>query len=264
MAVNLIIVCSLTVLIHAAETLSYSVRFAGVRTGKLAVALSLAGVIVLVARTANLAQAPLTGGMVDRALKDSGFELESSLRMVIGASSVGTLIAIALFPSFVRLFSRAVVHLEAAGSIPKLLGGVTVDKLRSAKSHLRRPTLSMIRELRLYGIPKRFLLLNMTVTAIYTIGVLSTLYASYLHPENLVSISQSSGLINGLATVLLTIFIDPQVAIHTDRALADPKEKHKLGRMFGLMMISRLCGTLLAQAIFWPATLWVGAVARLF
>jgi len=262
MMTSLLIVCLLTVLIHAAETLSYAVRFAGVRMGKLAVALSLTGVIVLVARTANLAQAPLTGKMVDQALKDPGFDLETVLRLIIAASTLGTLIAITLFPSFVRLFSRAVVHLEAAGSIPKLVSSVTVDRLRSARTHFRKPTWSMLRSLRLYGIPKRFLLLNMAVTAIYTIGVLSTLYASYMDPDHLVAISQSSGLINGMATILLTLFIDPQVAIHTDRALADPKEKPKLGRMFGLMMFSRLCGTMLAQAIFWPAAWWVGALAR--
>jgi hypothetical protein len=32
--------------------------------------------------------------------------------------------------------------------------------------------------------------------------------------------------------------------------------------MFGLMMFSRLCGTMLAQAIFWPAAWWVGVLAR--
>ncbi|RAU92927.1 lipid II flippase family protein [Paenibacillus sp. YN15] len=58
-------VCMLTGLIHCAETLSYSLRLAGVRTGKLAVSLSLTRILLLVSRTANMCsplwQAPSPG-----------------------------------------------------------------------------------------------------------------------------------------------------------------------------------------------------------
>lgn len=41
MTTNLAIVCILTMIIHAAETLSYSIRYAGVKLNKIVVALSL-------------------------------------------------------------------------------------------------------------------------------------------------------------------------------------------------------------------------------
>lgn len=61
----LITIFILTMIIHTAETLSYSLRFAGVKINKIAVALSLTGIIVLVSRTANLIQAPLTAKFID-------------------------------------------------------------------------------------------------------------------------------------------------------------------------------------------------------
>ncbi len=62
---TLILVFILTMIIHTAETLSYSIRYAGVQVNKLAVALSLVGIVVLVSRTANLIQAPMTAHFVD-------------------------------------------------------------------------------------------------------------------------------------------------------------------------------------------------------
>ena len=262
MAEKLLIVCILTLVIHSVETLSYAIRLAGVRVGKLAVSLSLTGIIVLVSRTANLIQSPMSAKFVDQAKTDPSFPLETYFRAILGASSLGTLLALVLFPTCVFLCARVIVHLESEGSIPKLITSVTVDKIRHARHHLRKPRLSMLRSLRLYGLPKRLLLLNAVVTGVYTVGVLASLYAAVLVPEHGFTASQSSGLINGVATILLTVFVDPQLALITDRALTDERERGRLGKIFGLLMLSRLAGTLLAQLLFIPAAHWVGFVVQ--
>ena len=53
----------------------------------------------------------------------------------------------------------------------------------------------------------------MIITAIYTIGVLSALYASLLAPDRASTAIMASGLINGAATILLVIFIDPKISV---------------------------------------------------
>ncbi|TBL75686.1 lipid II flippase Amj family protein [Paenibacillus thalictri] len=254
---KLLIVCALTLLIHASETLSFALRYAGVRTGKLAVSLSLAGMILLISRTSNLLQAPMMGKMIDFAKNNSGFDLELALRYILGASTVGTLVAMVLFPSMVFLCARVIVQLETYGSIPNLITSVTFDKLKKAKNYLKKPTFGMIKSLRLYGVPKRLLLLNCVVTAIYTVGVLASLYAAYLEPGLSTAASQSSGLINGVATIIMTIFIDPELAMLTDKAMTDQQEQARLGKVFALLMVSRLAGTLLAQLILVPASQWI-------
>lgn len=263
MADKLLVICLLTILVHTVETLSYAVRFAGVKTGKIAVALSLTGIIVLISRTANMLQGPSVGKMIDYAKYHPEFELERYLRTILGASSVGTLIAMILFPSVVYLSCRMVSHLEESGSIPKLMFSVSIDKLKHARRYLRKPTLHMLRSLRLYDVPKRLLILNCLATAIFSIGVLSTLYASHMSSYG-VAASQASGLVNGIATILLTILVDPQMAMLTDRALREEKARNRLGKVFGLLMISRFVGTLLGQLLFIPASMWVNWIIKFF
>jgi hypothetical protein len=261
MAVTVVVVCLLTMLIHCAETLSYSIRLAGVRTGKLAVSLSLAGILLLVSRTANMAQSPLAGGLIDRAREEEGLPVREAFHWIIGASTAGTLAAMILFPSCVLLFSRMIHHLQTAGSVPRLVTSVTVEQLRNARSHLRKPRWSMLKSMRYHGVPSRLFAINTVVTGIYTVGVLSALYAAHLMPANATFTSQSSGLINGVATVLLTVFVDPHLAMLTDKAQQDMEAQSRLARIFGAFMVSRLAGTLLAQLLFVPAAYWIGWIA---
>ncbi|EBK2060199.1 DUF2837 family protein, partial [Salmonella enterica subsp. enterica serovar Typhi] len=90
MTTNLIIVCILTMIIHAAETLSYSIRYAGVKLNKIVVALSLTGIVVLVSRTANMLQAPMTATFIDYAKKHPDFQVMDTLRIILLAGSAGT------------------------------------------------------------------------------------------------------------------------------------------------------------------------------
>jgi hypothetical protein len=257
----LILICVLTLIIHAAETLGYAVRLAGVRSGKLAVALSLTGIIVLVSRTSNMAQATFTGGLIDTAKAQAGEPLQSQFHWIIASASMGTIVSILLFPTMVFVFMRLVAYLEITGSIPALVKeSVTIDKLKRVKRNMRLPRWEMLMRLRIGGIPKRLLLMNTVVTGIYTVGVLSSLYASYLAPQHAGAASQSSGLINGIATILLTVFIDPQVALLSDKAMSGKVKPSEINKMFGLLMLSRLAGTLLAQFLFLPGAAFIAWV----
>jgi hypothetical protein len=255
---QVMLVSLFTFIIHLSETLTYSLRLAGVRLGKLAVALSLSGIILLISRTANMVQAPLTGKIIDFAKHNADYNLIYHLRMIIAASTVGTLVALYLFPSAVLLSSRVISHLEVAGSIPQLIrSSVSFQKINNARTYLRLPKLSMLSRLRIGGIPKRLVILNCLVTAIYTIGVLAALLASTYTTQYAIAASQSSGLINGIATILLTILIDPQIGLITDKVLRGEKEISTLNKIFGLFMISRLMGTVLAQLLLVPAAHWI-------
>ncbi|MCZ8517698.1 lipid II flippase Amj family protein [Paenibacillus filicis] len=261
----LIITCMLTFVIYASETLSYAVRLGGVRARKLAVALSLTGVIVLVSRTSNMVQGITTGHMVDAAISDPSMPLETWFHFIILSASGGTLLSIALFPTAVRLAVRLISKLEAAGSIPRMVAtSVTVEQLRQVKHHVRYPRLEMLKRLRAGGIPKRLLLVNAAVTGIYTVGVLCSLFASTLIPEHRMTASMSSGLINGIATILLTVFVDPQVALLMDKAMNEKGHTEDMSKMFGLLMLSRWAGTLLAQVLLLPGAYLIFWLVKVF
>ncbi|EJL40375.1 hypothetical protein BAG01nite_16260 [Brevibacillus agri] len=258
------LICLLTFIIHTTETLSYAIRFAGVKTGRIAVAMSLVGITLLLSRTSNLIQGPFTGGLMDQAAllhTDPSWQLH----MIIAASSVGTLAAIALFPTFVQISRRVISHLELAGSIPQMLRtAVTVDSLRRVRHHVRIPSWQVISRFRFKGIPKRLLLLNCLGTAIYTSSVLSVLYATLLAPDYKATVLMSSGMINGFATIFMTILVDPQVALLTEKAMQGKATQESIRDMYLWLMISRFFGTLLAQLLLVPAAYWVAWLSPLF
>lgn len=103
-------------------------------------------------------------------------------------------------------------------------------------------------------IPIRLFLVNMLITAIYTIGVLAALYAALLVPDRGTTAIMASGLINGLATILLVVFIDPKLSVMADDIVNQRGSYNKLKSMTLIMVTSRLLGTLLAQVFFiWGA-----------
>jgi len=259
---NLIVVFVLTMIIHTAETLSYSIRLAGVRLNKIVVALSLTGIIVLVSRTANLIQAPYTGKFIDFAKKHEEFDLLHNLRIILLASSVGTLLAIILFPTFVSLFGKLIARLEVTGSLPKLITSISIGNIKNTKRFIRLPRFK-ISQYRYLGISKKFIIMNIVVTSIYTAGVISSLYAAHLLPDLGITASQASGIVNGIATILLTIFIDPQLGLITERALKDEKQRDQLGKIYVLLMTTRFVGTMIAQFVLIPATYLIMFIVKI-
>jgi hypothetical protein len=108
---NLAIVCILTMIIHAAETLSYSIRYAGVKLNKIVVALSLTGIVVLVSRTANMLQAPMTATFIDPQL---GLITERALHQEKSRQQLGKIYILLMGARFVGTLAAQVIILPAA------------------------------------------------------------------------------------------------------------------------------------------------------
>lgn len=247
-----------TMIIHAADSMSYALRLGGMRTRRITIAISLSGMLLLLSRTSNMAQGPLLGSMIDSARVSGGGSIQMGLHFIILAAAVGTMIAIFFFPTTVRWSARMVVHLEKAGSIPAMMKSLFhLSKLKNAWFYVCLPRLSMCKQLMIGRVPRRLMLLNMIVTAIYTCGVLATLYAAYMNPEQAVTASQSTGLINGIATILLAMLIDPKLALLSDRTLRGEIPVAHMNKIYGYMLVSRLAGTMVAQFLLIPFALWI-------
>jgi len=286
---RLLIVAAMTAAIHLINTLIYSVRLAGVRTQRLAIAISLFNVIFLLSSTANLIQAPLLSSIVEHAI-NKGLQnaahpqqlqdilgnpfyrqqlvfLRESIRLVILSATVGTIAGAILIPTFVNVFTRAIMVFEKVGSVPRLVAMVIFSPHRLYKLfrsvYLPRPAL--IRRVvggRL-GIPKAFLLLNIIVTGIFTTGVLSALYAGALLPQFRSTATLLSGIVNGVAQILNITIVDPMAALITDQAMRGERDERDVRQMAFYLAITRFLGTLLAQVIFVPSALIIKFVAEL-
>ena len=58
------------------------------------------------------------------------------------------------------------------------------------------------------GVPWRVIALNIGAQALLTVGVFAALYAGYLDPKFRLTAVSLSSVINGVATILLFVFID--------------------------------------------------------
>jgi hypothetical protein len=257
---KLLMISFFILIIHSIETLAYAVRLAGARVKLLASALSLFNLMVMISRLANMMQQPFTGSLIDTAPKEHTLEfVENQYRIIIGSASLGTLLGILLLPTFVAIFSRAIIHLsEERGSIPVVLKkGFSIEYLKRGIKHLRMPRISYLKGISWRDIPLKLFVINVFITAIYTIGVLSALYAALLVPERATTAIMASGLINGVATILLIIFIDPKISILADDVINRRGSHLNLKRASVMMMSSRFLGTLLAQILFIPGANYI-------
>lgn len=257
---KLIYIAIFIFIIHSIETLAYAVRLSGARVKMIATALSLFNIMVMVSRLANMMQQPFTGSLIDTAPAGHAQEfVEAQFRFLIGASTVGTILGIFLLPTFIALFSRAIIHLsQERGSVPSLFKRLfSLQYIKRGLTHFSFPKFSYLRDTKLKDIPIRLFFVNMIITAIYTIGVLSALYAALLAPERASTAIMASGLINGMATILLVIFVDPKVSVVADEVVNQRGSYQTLKKISLMMVTSRLLGTLLAQLFFIPGAKYI-------
>ncbi|MGO0711798.1 lipid II flippase Amj [Bacillus subtilis] len=260
----LFIFCFL-LLIHSIETLAYATRLSGARVGFIASALSLFNVMVIVSRMSNMVQQPFTGHLIDDAGKNALAIVGEQFRFLIFGSTVGTILGIILLPSFVALFSRAIIHLAGGGSVFQVFRkGFSKQGFKNALSYLRLPSISYVKGFHMRLIPKRLFVINMLITSIYTIGVLSALYAGLLAPERSTTAVMASGLINGIATMLLAIFVDPKVSVLADDVAKGKRSYLYLKWTSVTMVTSRVAGTLLAQLMFIPGAYYIAWLTKWF
>ncbi|HWO76558.1 MAG TPA: lipid II flippase Amj family protein [Bacillus sp. (in: firmicutes)] len=257
---KLVFIALFIFIIHCIETLAYAVRLSGARVKMIASALSLFNLMVIVSRLANMLQQPFTGSLIDTAPQENTLSfVESQYRFLIGSSSVGTLLGIVLLPTFIALFSRAIIHLsETRGSVPNLIKkGLSFEFLKRGIKHAQLPRISYLKDVSLKDVPIKLFIINMVITAIYTIGVLSALYAALIAPERSSTAIMASGLINGVATILLVVFIDPKISVLADDVVNKRGSYIALKGVSLMLVTSRLLGTLFAQILFIPGAHYV-------
>jgi hypothetical protein len=265
----LIIVCFFTFAIHTTESIAYSMRLAGVRTKQIAIAMAFVTSTLLISRLSNMFQAPFLGVMVDTAIlnpTDTSLHLlEMQFRLVILSAFFGALFGAFLTPTAVVLFRKAILHFGETGSIPRLVFRALKPKnIVAIFKTFRLPKLSSLHSISAKNLPKTFLLFNVAVTSVYVIGVMCSLLAGAYMPEFRSTAIQLSGIVNGLATIMFTIFVDPPGARITDQALNNVRPEDDVRSVVFFLQCGKMLGTLiLAQLLFRPMTLYIITVTKL-
>ncbi len=266
MSLQIFLVIVLTFLINLITTLSYSVRIVGIRTGRIAISFALFNILVLISRTANGFQAPLLASSIEKNIK-SGFESNIlDFRLIILSCTVATIVGGLMIPTFQRLLSIAVDKFSIYKSVPKVLfHGFTKSGITQLKESLVIPNAKNITQIELTRkFPWRVFWLNVFAVAIMTVGVISSLYAGYLNPDLRTTSSTLSSVINGFATILMFVFIDPFLSVMTDDVVLGKCKESVFRQYIVYMVIARILGTLIAQLIFVPSARIIAYLAGIF
>lgn len=264
---KVILISILLLIITMVETLAYSTRISGTRVKLIATAISLFSTMVIVSRFSTMFQQPLTAKLIAEVPKgtDKFTFIASQYRILIGVTSIGVLLGILLFPTFITIFSRAIVQLaNERGSMIALISKLFKrNSMKKLFKCLKLPSLSYLKGITLQTVPKRLFVLNVIISAIFTTGVISSIYASMLVPAEVSQAAlMSSGVINGIATIILTLFIDPKASVLADRVMKKQTDYIYLKSYSLTMVSSKFIGTIVAQIIFLPAAYYVAWFAE--
>ncbi|MDU5111997.1 MAG: lipid II flippase Amj family protein [Clostridium sp.] len=261
MDTQIIIVLVLNFLISIIGTLAYSVRLVGVRTGKIAVTFAVFNVLMLVSRTAVTFQVPLLTKFVES--NSSSNDLLKIFNYIILVSGIASIVGAILIPTFQRMFSKAVDHFSIERSIPKLIiHSFSKTGIKYMKDSIAIPVKESVTSINFKNLPRRILFYNFISVAIITAGAFAPIYAGSLVPEFSTTCLALAPIINGTATILTSIFIDPHLSIMTDDVI-DGKcsEEDFRGCIIG-MVGSKIVGTFTALALFIPASYIIVFVAN--
>ncbi|MBS4174429.1 lipid II flippase Amj family protein [Bacillus sp. FJAT-49736] len=265
-SMKLIIISLFLLIVTTVETLAYSTRLSGARVGLIASALSLFNTMIIVSRFSTMFQQPMTGKLIGEAPKAHTLEfIQDQYRILIGVTTLGVCIGMLLFPTFIAVFSRAITQLSLEkGSIFAVLKKWSNKQgLKKVIACIRLPRLSYLKGINRSTFPKRIFVVNVLITSIYTVGMLAALYASVIvEPKYAAAAITSSGIINGVATILLTLFVDPKASVLADQVVKKENKYVYLKSYSFAMVSSKLVGTILAQIIFIPAALYIAWFAH--
>jgi len=262
---QLTLLCALTFVIHLIGTLAYAVRIAGVRTRRIAVSFALFNILVLVSRTSNSFQGPFLAKRIEQGLQLGATQgLLADFRWLLASATLATVVGAFLIPTFQRLFSRAVLHFQVHRSLPQLLmRGLFKGGLSQLKDLASLPAAANVSGLHKgRSVSPAMVVMNVAAVALWTIGVFAALYAGCLNPDLRVTASTLSSVVNGVATILMFVVIDPHMSVMTDDVVEGKVSEPAFRRAIVWLVGSRIAGTLLAQWLLVPAALLIAAIAR--
>lgn len=261
MYIDIIIVAVLNFIISLIGTLVYAVRIVGVRTGKIAVSAALFNALALISRTANVFQLPLLTKHVEQTKSNGNllYEFNAILLVVLFATVVGAF----MIPTFQRLFSKAVESFSIDKSFNKLImHSFSKSGISYFKDSIAIPSKGNLSGFNVKKMPIKILVFNVITMALFTVGLFAPIYAGSIEPDLSATCITLSSVVNSIATILLTLFIDPYLSVLTDDVMAQKYSEADFRSCVIGLVGSKIIGTAMSFVLFVPAAYAIVFVAK--
>ncbi|WP_071395062.1 lipid II flippase Amj family protein [Bacillus tuaregi] len=261
MSSQIIIVLILNFIISLIGTLAYSVRMVGVRTGKIAVSFAVFNILSLVSRMAVTFQIPLLTKYVEH--NSDSNDLLHIFNVIILVSGIATIVGAFLIPTFQRIFYKGVLNFSVERSIPKLvIHSFSKAGVNYIKDCVAIPVKENITGLNLRKLPIKIIIYNLIAVALLTVGALAPIYAGSIAPDLRATCVTLSSIINGVATILMSILIDPQLSVMTDDVIEGNCTEEDFRAVVIGMVGSKTLGTFASLLLIIPASYLIVFIAK--
>ncbi|PJI07889.1 MULTISPECIES: lipid II flippase Amj family protein [Clostridium] len=261
MTLQILLILVFNFIITFIGTLAYSTRLVGVRTGKIAISFTVFNILTLISRTAVTFQEPLLTNYVEKNLYSSN--LLHIFNLIILVSGIAAAVGAILIPTFQKMFSKGVFFFSAQRSIPRLiLHSMSKQGMHSMKNCVVAPSKESIKEMNYRNLPKKVVVYNFISVAIITVGALAPIYACKMAPDLRATCVTLSSVVNGIAQILMTIFIDPQMSVMTEDVMDGKCTEKSFKDCVMAMVGSKVTGTFAAVFLLLPASSAIVLAAR--
>ena len=264
--VNLLVIVLISTIVTMKASTTVAARIAAVMTKRVATALAIYNFFFLITRIAQQVYAPIIGTLGDVAARQHTMAaFLGQIRWVIMGCTIGAILGWIFMTTFVEIYRKAIAGMEKYGSLYRLI----MVTLFSPSSWLkviqcfRLPGMLGVHLKDVREIPRNFLIGNVIVISIHTVGVLAATYASALFPEYGRATTLLSSVVNGVATIVLSIVVDPIAALITDKAVAGERPFRHVKIMAVFLAAGTVLGTMISQLILVPSAYFIKFCAEI-
>lgn len=260
MEFQIVIILSMTFIITLIGTLAYALRIVGVRTGRIAITFSLFNILVLISRVAVTIQAPLLTKYTELGSKTDILSIFYSILLV---GTLATIMGAILIPTFHRVFSQIVNRFSIDRSISKVIvHGFTKVGVKQFRNCITIPKSGNLKVFQIKSLPFGVLFMNIFAVALITAGAIAPIYSGVIAPDLRATCITLSGVINGIATIILFVFVDPYLSIRTDDVIEGKLEEVEFRRLVIGMVGTKVIGAALAIPLLIPASKIIVLIAK--
>jgi hypothetical protein len=183
--------------------------------------------------------------------------------LIILVSGIATVIGACFIPTFQRIFYRGVLRFSIDKSIPKLIiHSFSKTGINYMKECIAIPVSTNITKINFKKLPIKIIIFNIIAVSLITVGSLATIYAGKIAPDLRATCITLSSIINGVATVLMSIFIDPQLSIMTDDVMEGKCTEEDFRSCVVAMVGSKSVGTFASLLLLIPSSYLIVFIAK--
>jgi len=248
------LVCVLTTTIYVMSSLSLSVKLVSIKTRKMAATYSVYNIFFLITRLAITLQAPLLSKHVETSI---GLREEPQIGifyLLIIMSTLGSIIGALFIPTISRFMTSAVEKAHLQNSLFSIFYKVSPLKVYSHfKRSIKWPNKQNLEDLfNFKNLPLGIISLNLIISCLQSVSVLSCLYAGYLNPALRSTCLSMNGFILGLSTLLSLLLTEPHLSILADKVAFQGGDESYFKRYLSLVITARVLGTTLGFLFLVP------------